>query len=334
MTKLMLVNAVSVCCAGWLLSSAAYGKADPVPHLPDEYETTSGHGIAMNNAGYAQNDGFTAVRANPALLSTQRDYTVSAGYHWPTAGRDYFQAGVVDAKTSPVAAGVSYTGYTDDFSYPVDPASAKATGASLYDSPVTRRASIAVASVFGQFSLGLGGTYVEAHPAPGSTQQQSGATRISGFCLNAGIAASMSPEWHFGAAIENASSRKIKDYDPRTFKIGTAYNASPMLTLFLDARQRDRVPEYEDQISLDNPSQSITLSQPERLVIGSAVAMVQDYLRLTASYGQSTTDGRRLLSGGAALISKNFTLSYAASRPYMKIPGAHQVVTLSFEMAM
>jgi hypothetical protein len=40
------------------------------------------------------------------------------------------------------------------------------------------------------------------------------------------------------------------------------------------------------------------------------------------------------LSGGAALISKNFVLSYAASRPYMKIPGAHQAVTFSFEMAI
>ena len=334
MNKLMLAWTVS---AGWailMLSAAAQGKNDVEPHLPDEYETTSGHGLAMNNAGYALNDGFTAVRANPALLSTQKDYTVSAGYHWPTAGRDYYQAGVVDAKTATVAAGVSYTGYTDDFAYPVDPVSSKPTGAAFYDSPVTRRANVAVASVFGQFSLGLGATYIEAHPAPGSALQQSGATRVTGFGLNAGIATALSSEWHFGAAIENASSRKLKDYDPRMFKIGTAYSLSPMFTLFLDARQRDRVPEYEEQISLDSPSQSITLSQPERLIIGSAVAMLQDYLRLTISYGQSTTDGRRLLSGGAALISKNFVLSYAASRPYMKIPGAHQAVTFSFEMAI
>lgn len=317
--------------------AAAPALAEDVRQIPDEYETTSGHGIAMNNAGYAANDSYTAVRANPALVAVQKQYAVSAGYHWPVAGRDYFQAGVVDSKTSSVAAGVSYTGYQDDYTY-VETGDDPTSGASPYDSPVIRRGVIALAQSFGVLSFGIGGTYVEAHPIRYSEAFNNGDDRVKGTGLNFGLAAGLAKGLAVGGSVENASNRKIADYAPRTYRAGVAYQLSPALTGHLDARQRDRVAQFEtDQpifLEGEDAEDASILENPERMIIGSLVGQVQEFLRLIGSYGQSVTDERRSLAGGVALNSKNFSLSYTIARPYMKQSATHQAVALSLDMAM
>src|SRR5262245_12398472 len=140
------------------VAGSAAAVEQEIRQIPDEYETTSGHGVAMNNAGYAANDPISAIRANPALMAQQKAYQVSGGYHWPMEGREYFQAAVVDSKTSNVAAGVCYTGYTDDYAYARDD-----DRASKFDSPIIRRGVLGLAQTFGQLQMGIGGTYVEGH---------------------------------------------------------------------------------------------------------------------------------------------------------------------------
>jgi hypothetical protein len=305
-----------------------------VGQIPDEYESTSGHGIAMNNAGYASNDGASAIRANPALLALQKQYTVTAGYHWPTVGRDYYQAAVVDSQTSPVAAGVSYTGFSTDYEY-----FRENNQASLYDSPLIRRGALGVAQSFGRLALGVGGVFVESRPTWSDRVRQTREDQnIRGVGLNLGLAAPLSTELSLGASVENVSNNKIKEYAPRTIRAGMAYSFTKMVVGFLDLRQRDRVAAFESSKKIDpdqveSPSTPDALA-PERLVIASFSAHLQDVLRLVGSYAQSLTDDRRSLAGGLAVVSKNFSLSYTVAQPYMKLRTAHQAVTLSLDMAM
>ena len=312
---------------------AGVATAEVIRHIPDEYESTSGLGSAVNNGGVASSDSFTAVSLNPALMAAQKTYTVNGTYNWPTEGRDYYQGGVVDGKTASVAAGISYTGFIDDFKYQAD-SNGNITGASAFDSPVTRRISLAAAENFGNVSVGIGGTYVEGHPVYGSPEQRRGENKISGTGLNVGVAMSLAPNWMVGASAQNISTAKIKDYAPRTLRLGTAYQFSPVFTAYLDARQRDRVSRFEDQLDLDAPTATVSQKGPERMVIASGSIQIQDYLRLLGSYGESVSDDRRSLAGGIALINKNFSLSYTASRPYMKLSEAHQALMISFEIAM
>lgn len=318
-----------------LIMTAGQAKADEVRRIPDEYETTSGHGIAMNNAGYASNDGYTAVRANPALLAMQKEYTASAGFHWPVSGRDYFQAGIVDSKTASVAAGVSYTGFQEDYAYPG--AGEGTSDVSPYDSPLVRRGVVGLAQNFGAMSFGIGGTYVEANSIMYSQEWLDGQERVKGTGLNFGLGATLGKGLAVGGSVENASNRKIADYVPKTYRAGVAYQLSPAISTYLDARQRDRVAEFESdrvpKIGEAVPESEI-LENPERMVIGSLVAQVQEFLRLVGSYGQSVTDERRSLAGGAVISSKNFSLSYTVARPYMKESATHQAVALSMQMAM
>jgi hypothetical protein len=311
--------------------------------IPDEYETTSGHGLAMNNAGTAANDPFSAIRENPALLATSKQYTVNGGYHWPTAGRDYYQAGIVDSKSAPVAVGISYTGFMDDYVSPsstsLDP---RTNSAPFNDSPVLRRGVVGVAEGFGNFMVGAGATYVEAHTFRDEDPRNTDQDTTKGFGLNLGAALALNPQWSFGASVENASNKQISEYEPMIYRLGAAYLIADGITAYVDFRQRDRVQEFEGPIAQPvlagdpkgAPLAPAVSTQPERMLLGSLTAQVQEFLKLVGSYGQSVTDPRRSLAGGAALVNKNFSLSYTLARPYMSNSATHQAVTLSLEMAI
>ena len=176
--KILLAGSI----VGLFISQAALA-VDENLRVPDEYESTGGHIGGFSNGGVAAVGGVTAVRANPAMLSEDKEYTVSMGYHWPSGGREFYQAGVVDSKTSPVAAGVSYTGFNDEYDYSQD-SSVEVES----DSPIMKRAALAMSQSFGAFSAGLGGGYVEAHPLRGTESFVDDEESIKGYTLNFGMA--------------------------------------------------------------------------------------------------------------------------------------------------
>ena len=307
---------------------AAYGADEG--RIPDEFEVTSGLGVATLNSGVGGTDSFTSITVNPAGVTKPKSYVVHGAFHWPTAGRDYYQLGVVDATMSPVSAGFSYTSSTEEYRYPVD----GSADISPYDSPVSRRVSLALAQEFESVSIGIGGTYVEAKPSLDSVAYKQGEQHLKGVGLNIGLLGSVAPGWTVGASVQNLANKRISDFAPRTFRIGTAYQFSQLFTGNIDLRQRDRVSGFETNAGTIGGTIERGMDKAERMVIVSGTFQIQDYLKLLGSYGGSLTDDRSSLAGGVALNSKNFSLAYTASRPYLKLPTAHQAVTLNIEMAM
>jgi hypothetical protein len=324
----MLHHALAA-CAAIVLASPALAVDQELRQIPDEYETTSGHGIALNNGGYASNDAISAIRANPALMAQEKRYTMSGGYHWPVSGREYYQAAVVDSKTSPIAAGVSYTGYTDDYSY-----AREDEHASRFDSPIVRRGVVGFAQNVGAAALGIGATYVEGHELWSQRSPWDDDRRVKGVGLNAGISYPVSSVLSLGAAVENASNRKIKDYAPKTYKASAALGLQPGVVATLDYRQRDRVSEFEAGVVDPDAVDAAESLSAEQLGIAGISAQVQDFVKLIASYAQAFGDDRRSLAGGVALTSQHFSLSYTMARPYMTQSTSHQAVTLSLDVAM
>ena len=308
---------------------AAQAQAFEVRAIPDEYEATTAADLAMNNAGYAANDPHAGIRVNPALLAGAKAYSVEAGYHWPTSGREFYQAAVVDSKTSNIAAGVSYTGFTDTYS----PEEALKNVDGNVDSTRVRRGIIGFAQAFGNIQAGLGATYIEANKLeadPGDT------SRIKGTGVNLGISGALTQELRFGASVENASNRRIADYAPKTIRVGTAYAFSPQVTGYLDYRQRDRVLPIEGpQAEIGKKIAVIDLTKhPEQMVFASLSAQVYDFFRLMGSYGQELSTTRKSLSGGGAVVNKGMSIAYTMSRPYMANQAAHQAVSLGVDMAL
>lgn len=317
-------------------ASLAYGaNALQIRKIPDEYESTGGHGLALGDAGVAVASGVAAVRLNPAMLPLEKQYSVGADYHWPSRGREFYQAGIVDSKTSTTAAGVTYTGFMDDYE--------GKRSEEISDSPVIRRFALGLGQSFGRMSLGATGEFVEAFDKTDPTKIDQ--ARVKGTTFGLGAASLITPTVRIGANVENLANRKVRDYAPRTIRLGGAYlMAGGNVTAHLDYRHRDRLTRFESapvvpvalRPSEDgnsyNDSEEATELKPEQMLIASFSARVYDYLRLLGAYGQALTDDRKSLSGGVALVNNKFALSYAASRPYMDSSAAHQAVHLSLSI--
>jgi hypothetical protein len=295
--------------------------------IPDEYESTGGHSLGLNNGGVAALGGVSSVRTNPAMLTMEKQYAVDAGYHWPTRGREFYQLGVVDSKTSSVAAGLLYTGSGE--SYERDGEDAR------YDSPVKRRATVALAQSFDKMAVGVSGQYVEA-TSVGTSEDE----KAKGMTIGLGAAGLLTPAMRIGASVENLANRKVQEYAPRYIRAGGAYvMAEGVITTHLDYVQRERVGHFEGdlpQVDLvgtgSSGSDDDGLEGSEQMILASFSAKFRDFLCLVGGYGHALTDERRSVTGGVAVVSDKFSLSYSAARPYLQNPASHQAVNFSIKV--
>jgi hypothetical protein len=305
--------------------------------LPDEYETVPGYGLAMANSGAAVPAGAASVRTNPALIGVDRVYAFTGGFYWPTSGRDFYNAGVVDSQSSKVAAAFNYQGFTDEY---------QVSGIEdEKDSPVVRRAHLALAQNVGNLALGIGGHYLESQ----SIEDPYGEQQVRGTAINFGLAGMLSPRIRFGLSAENIANKKIAAYAPRTFRTGLAYLISNDISVQVDLRQRDRVASMEQSIGTvdivgiglnEDEQRSLEAEdkryeKPERMAFGSFTARVYDMIRLLGAYGQSF-DGpeRQSIAGGVMIVSGNVSLSYCASRPYMTTQQAEQSINAAVSVKL
>lgn len=311
--------------------------------LPEEYESTGGHSLAFGGSVASGIGGASAIRANPALLALEKEYTVNGAYHWPTAGRDYYQLGVVDGKTSSLAAGFAYTGAFDDYQgisekrYQESTTTKAGSSSFSKDSPIVRRAALALALPVGRVYLGLGGGYVEARP-PSETLAEGGADKIRGFTLGGGIAAHLSPALRLGFSAENLANRKVQFAAPTFYRAGVSYFAGDFISVHLDYRSRQAVAEYE------GAAPSFTLAAKnddkapgqETLINASTSVKLYDLLRLVTSVGQSKSDeySATRAGGGLSLINQKFSFSYQVLKPNLAEAGVHHAVALGLDVAI
>jgi hypothetical protein len=302
-------------------------------NIPEEYESMGGHGLGLNDAAVASADGIAAVRVNPGLLSRQRIYNFACGYHWPTEGRDFYQAGVVDGKTSKIAAGISYTSFQENYVY-----FRQSSQASVNDAPIARRGSIALSQSFEQWSIGFGVTYVEGFPfwseMVREPSQLSKPPLRKGLGANAGISWTLSSNVDAGLAVENASNKKISAYLPRTLRGGVSYRWSKDIQFLFDYRNRERIPEFESlrPFDLDNVREAESLDA-EQSLIGGFDAQFYEVMRLTGSFGGSN-DARRFAAAGLAITNKGFTIAYNVRRPNLQKNANHQAISMSLDLSI
>jgi hypothetical protein len=314
-----------------------------VASVPEEYQSTGGHSLAFGGSVASGVGGASAVRANPALLSLEKEYTVTGAYHWPTAGRDFYQLGVVDGKTSSVAAGFSYMGSLDQYqgiaksTTSANQASDAQIGVSQ-DTPVIRRASLAFSLPIGQIYAGFGGGYVEANP-PAETFDEDASKKIKGFTIAAGLAAHLSPALRVGVAAENLANKKVQFAAPTFYRAGISYFLGDVASIHCDFRRREAVTLYEGRISAlgleADPKANPTVAS-EDLYNFSTSVKVYDLLRVVASTGHIRDGGnsRQQIAGGLALINQKFSFSYQAMRPDVALETVHHALSLGIEVAM
>jgi hypothetical protein len=272
--------------------------------------------------------GPSAVRANPAMIALERTYTVSAGYHWPTEGREFYQAGVVDSVTSSIAAGAGYVGFEDSFVN-------EDLEDQIYDSRVDRRASVAVAKIINKLSFGVSAHFLSGHEFDPEENRRE-LSQVSGATAGVGLAGLLTESLRVGVSAENLANKKVKPFAPQIIRAGAAYiTFSGNMTLHLDYREREEFEQSPLLGEAEAPEQEQEEEGPERMMFASTSVKVYDLIRLLGSYGWSVSESdRRSLGYGISLVHEVFSISYNISQPYLKSSKTHNSVNVNLIMAM
>lgn len=316
----------------WMQPLSATGMSNKDRgRVPDEYESDGGHSLGLGAGGTAAVSGQDSVKSNPAMMVFEKRYMVSLGYHWPSEGRDFYQAGVIDSQTSSFAAGFTYTSPLAPYKPYADASNEEERRDAFFDTPVSRRVSIAAGQAFDRIALGIGGQIVKI---------DNKAEKLEGNTLGLGLAALATPTLRFGISAENLANRKVRAYAPTMYRAGFAYTMfGGDFTAHLDFRDRQRVSQelgiQEGLTYLTESDETKESLGTEKMAIASFSARVQNMIRLLGAYGNEIKgDRRRSLSCGLALVNHGFSLSYLVSRPYLTDPTLHQAVNMSFVVAL
>lgn len=298
--------------------------------IPDEYRVVGGNNAGLGNSASVGTSGVASVILNPAMLALEKTYHVAAGYTWPASGRNFYQAGIVDGKTSGVSAGVIYTGFHDKF----------AADSFLHDeldSPIERRGVLALSRMIANVAVGINGHYIEGYQfAPAvkgllglrddrHTYKDSSFRKVRGVTIGGGVAVALMPTLRLGASVMNLANRKMRDFAPRTLRAGMAYDVIKELSLHLDYEEREATPLFAGADKL-----------PQRLLTASASLRVYDMVRLQCAYGHNMraalgNDGE--IAGGLALASDKVSLSYGLKKTLTTSDIQHSV-NLGFSVAI
>lgn len=324
-------------CYGVVCDFNAYA-ADKSPAIPEEFEATGGHSLAFGGSVATAIGGVSAIRSNPALIALEKEYSLNGSYSWPAAGRDFYQLGVIDGKTSSMAAGVLYTSALDDYQG-FEAASSGGQSLSLpKDSPIVRRASMAIAMPVGRIYVGLTSSYIEAH-RPEEIFLDNRAKSNKGFTAGFGAAAHISPAIRIGISAENLANKKMNYVAPTFYRAGASYFASDVASFHVDYRLRQKVSIYEGEepaISLTSPDTESSSVGDESLINLSSSIKVYDLLRLVLASGQSKNgdSSKTRVAGGLSLVNRNFNFSYQVLKYDVSAESMQQSLALGFEVAI
>ena len=291
--------------------------------VPGEVEQAGGYAGALNNTGVSFIEGSSATKINPALLVETKQYIVSGSYHWPVAGREFYEVGVVDGITSKYVAGIQYHGYQQDYKINWEEG--------FKDSPVMKRASVALAFPLKYLAIGGNATYVEGFNSSGTSLKETKALTL-GF----GVYGKFTQHLRLGASIQNFNNESIKTMAPMTMRAGAS------LTLFEDQfllsaeyKQRQRIGVNESLLLANEFDELSYLSEAERMAYISSVVKVYDVVRIMGSYGLGLYgETRKSASAGVGLAQGGYTFYYTIGKPYMGYKEYAHSVSLSLLMKM
>ena len=330
------MKTMSLFCLSFLLFGclvrSVFAEQNEFGHIPDEFEGGNGHAMGFGYGGVAAAAGSDSIKTNPAMIALEQKYQLVGGYHWPSYGREFYQVGVIDSKTSSVAAGMSFVSHKDTYEPWLKSKTEEEQIQAYYDTPIKHRLLGAVAQTFGKIAFGLGIQYVDYY--------NEDLNRNKAVTASAGIAGYLTEQLRFGLSIENMANHQVKNISPRMYRVGLAYLAfDGLVTLHGDYRHRDRVaqetPYALAKVGEESGFFSKELNVSEKLLIASFSVRVQNLIRLTGGYGHALDKTKRKLAAlGLALVNDNFSLSYGINRPYFSNKKYHQAFNLSYNIVL
>jgi hypothetical protein len=311
-------------------------QAQASDRLPDEITYAGGHSIGFANGGSTATSDIAAVRANPAMLALEKNYKVASSYHWPVVGQDFFQVGVVDTKTSELAAGFTVT-------RPVDQKAINDPSGDTV-SPLKGRYVGAAAVALTRMAIGLGIQHVR-EARINDTESRIVDKIASETTISLGVAALATPNLRFGLSAEGLGAKDETYTMGRNMRAGAAYVfANGDATLHVDFIRTKRIVGLETKksaevLSLFNAVDSGIIDEKKEKPFQdkaniSGSVRVYELLRVLAGYGIVPETKIQDAALGLALVNGPFALSYTTMRPDLHLTTAHQSINLDLSIAM
>jgi len=281
----------------------------------NEAQATPGIGLGLGHLNTTYGDGeISGIKTNPALLASEGGYQVEANYQWPTQGRELYQVGVVDSKTSKTTTALLYSGH---FSKTKNQPS---------DIPVKHRVHVGFAQKTGKFRLGIGGQY--------SAGDKLSTRDIKGIRFNTGLVADISEKFKLGASAENLGSKKLAAIAPTTFRTGLSYGFKKSFSLHGSYQRRrlvdgEFVAENKDWI--DTIGAGLVVELKSFFIAGSYSRQLQP---LWTAESPDKEKNRTSISGSAGFEQKSFRLSYSIRVPELGGKLREQAVQVGYAVKM
>lgn len=320
----------------------AWGQDTSSGRYSDDLEAYGGISAAYSGGGTSAADEITAIRANPAMIAQSKKYRMRGTFHWPTYGRTFYQAGVVDG-TGPVKAGIQYTAPLDrSFEDPLEAAqnlNLTERQNLIWGMQTIQRFNLSLAQSFGKLSVGITGSYVEGMQRP---YRSYSSTLTQGITLGMGISAPITESLIVSASAENLNNQRLSDLAPTIYRAGVSTWIAEVVGIHGDFIHRQRVRsewvlvppqnQPDDPTTISLLDQRPSLSRTEQSIVTGVELNLENILKIVGSYRHEIgSDGlqRRSLSGGIAISQGLYKITYTVRRPYLSDHHLHQAVSLS-----
>ena len=314
-------------------------------YYSDDLEAYGGESGAYSGGGSGVFNDIEAIRASPALIASSQAYRVGASFHWPTYGRSFYQAGVVDG-TSTIKAGLIYTAPLNR-SYQEDPLEKSSVLKSythrqdaLWGMQTIQKFNLTLAQSWGdKLMLGITGAYIQGLQRPYRSFK---IEPTNGVTLGFGLAAHITPTMTFAASAENLNNHALTDLAPIIYRVGgSGAIFKDIIRLYADYLHRERVRSEWVLIHPKNTTaepnwQSLfenrsSLSAYEQSVVGGIEVTLEKMIKIIGSYRHEISANgfdRRSFGSGISINSELYKISYTIKRSSLSHSKLHQTVSL------
>ena len=339
-----LVIIASLLIAQFYTTPSWANESTSVGYYSDDLEAYGGESGAYSGGGSGVFNDIEAIRASPALIASSQDYRIGASFHWPTFGRSFYQAGVVDG-TSTIKAGFLYTAplnrsYQDPHEDSSLLKSYTHRQAALWGMRTIQKFNLTLAQALGdKLMLGITGAYIQGMQRPYRSFKLE---PTNGVTLGFGLAAHITPTITLAAAVENLNNHALTDLAPIIYRVGGSGTIlKNIVRLYADYLHRERVRSEWVLIHPKNTTsepnwQSLfehrsSLSAYEQSIVGGIEVTLEKMLRLIGSYRHEvSTNGfdRQSFGGGISINSELYKISYTIKQSNLNHTKLHQTVSL------
>jgi len=287
---MMTIRSIFRYAAIIMIANTAAAQSTQTNQFLEELKATGGRGLGAGYAGVAGDKDHASFLINPALISQNQQYDLGAAYLLANRGPNLWQASIIDSFTSQFAVGLKYQEPLKDTE-------------NLYPYfPINKRYQLALASNFGQSSLGI--TVQRAE----STLLENGVlTDINVTSVGFGLLHEVNDKVKIGASAMNLENQDYNQVSPKVFRLGASYDFHEKVGVLIDYAS-------ETWSTVTTPVTPAENKSSDSIILSSHY-LATNNIKLTVALGKTVSgEDSSILAGGIHFNGEKYEVGYQAAK--------------------